>query len=71
MPWFYEDCCHTCPAFKNDYWADEAHPMVNYVDTTPDLSGALAADVCPSGEAQPNENGGPYRGVNAMEYFLR
>ena len=71
VPWFYSTCCTTCPSFKSDYWSDEAHPMASYTDSNADLYGQLASDVCPSGAALPNENGGGYEGINVMEIYLR
>ena len=71
MPWFYTTCCTTCPTFLGNYWNDEAHPMVNYLNTTADHYGLLDSDVCPSGAAQPNDSSSSYEGINAMEYYLR
>ncbi len=67
-PWFYSDCCTTCPTFKGGYWADEAHPMASYISDTADLNGNIDADVCPSGAAVSSSG---YEGVNDMEYYLR
>ena len=71
VPWFYSTCCTTCPSFQGSYWADQAHPMASYTDSDPDIHGKLASDVCPSGAALPNENGGGYEGINVMEIYLR
>ncbi len=71
VPWFYSNCCTTCPSFMGSYWSDEAHPMASYTDTRPDIFGRTTADACPSGVPVPNENGGGYEGVNVMEYYVR
>lgn len=68
VPWFYSSCCTTCPTFKGGYWLDDPHPMASYVDVTPDLYGAMAVDVCPSGAAVVSSG---YEGVNTMEFYLR
>lgn len=65
-PWFYADCCSTCPTYKGVYW-DEPHPMVNYIGT-PDSLGVTAAVAC-GGDAVLASFA--YTGVNVMEYFLR
>ncbi len=67
-PWFYGSCCTTCPTYQAGYWS-EPHPMEPYTDDVPDVHGNTEADAC-SSPAQPAMTGG-YRGVNAMEYYLR
>lgn len=70
VPWFYGRCCATCATFKSTYWTDEAHPMVNYAQTTPDLFGRDTTDVCtdsPLGAA----NGSDFIGVDSMELYFR
>ena len=67
-PWFYTNCCTTCPTFDGTYWTDEAHPMASYIDGTPDEYGNVDADVCSSGAAVTSYG---YEGVNVMEYYLR
>jgi hypothetical protein len=68
VPWFYSYCCTTCPSFFGGYWSDEGHPMASYLDTTADLDGNTAADVCPSGAAI---SSGGYEGINVMEVYVR
>ncbi len=70
-PWFYSWCCTTCPTFKGGYWTDEAHPMASYTGSSSDLYGNLEDDVCGSAEVQMNDNGSSYRGVDAMDVYLR
>jgi hypothetical protein len=68
VPWFYGGCCTTCPSFAGGYWSDSAHPMASYLDSTADLYGQTAADVCPSGSATSSYG---YEGVNSMSFFVR
>jgi hypothetical protein len=69
VPWFYGNCCASCPTYKGGYWADTPHPMHIGINTQ-DLYGLTDAAACPSGAAQ-LASGGRYRGINAMEYLLR
>ncbi|MCO4743432.1 MAG: hypothetical protein KC912_01500 [Proteobacteria bacterium] len=70
VPWFYSGCCLTCPSFKGNFWTDEAHPMVSYVETDADLFGNVASDVC-SDAIQRAEIGTVYLGVDTMELYFR
>lgn len=70
VPWFYGECCSTCPTYQGGYW-DEPHPMAAYPDDTPDLAGNTTADVCAGGpqlSTNPEQN---YVGINQMSYWLR
>ncbi|MEM6989944.1 MAG: fibrinogen-like YCDxxxxGGGW domain-containing protein [Myxococcota bacterium] len=69
VPWFFGQCCATCPVYQGGYWT-EPHPMVSYVHSTPDLTGQVETDVC-SGTPELAINGSVYRGLDAMEYYLR
>ena len=70
VPWFYMNCCITCPTFRGEYW-NERHPMVyNYTDIVPDLASQTRSDVC-QGEPQPSLIEPGVYGANAMEYCLR
>jgi len=71
VPWFYANCCTTCPTYGAGYWDDSAHPMVPYGQSTADYYGNTIGAVCPSGSAEANANGSSYRGLNAMEYYVR
>jgi hypothetical protein len=70
VPWFYGECCATCPTYQGGYW-NEPHPMASYPDEVADLAGQTTADVCPGGpqlSINPEQN---YIGVNQMSYWLR
>lgn len=70
VPWFYGDCCSTCPTYRGSYWS-EPHPMASYPDDIADLAGQTTADVCSGGpqlSANPDQN---YVGINRMSYWLR
>lgn len=69
VPWFYAACCATCPTYQGAYWT-EPHPMASYVHSVPDLSGNTQTEVC-SGPVEMAINGSAYRGIAAMEYYLR
>lgn len=70
VPWFYVNCCLTCPTFRGEYW-NERHPMVyNYTATIPDLAAQTQSDVC-DGEPQPSISSPGVFGANVMEYYLR
>ena len=66
-PWFYSNCCNTCPTFAGAYWPDP-HPMVSYTSTVSDIFGKSPAVVC-SGEAPIISKG--FQGANSMEYYIR
>ena len=69
VPWFYASCCATCPTYQGVYWT-EPHPMASYVHSVPDLYGNTQTEVC-SGPVETALNGSAYRGIAAMEYYLR
>ncbi len=69
VPWFFGSCCSTCPRYQGGYW-NEPHPMVSYVNGTPDGFGSLEPDVC-SAPAEPTINDSVFRGANALGYFVR
>lgn len=69
VPWFFGQCCATCPVYQGSYWT-EPHPMVSYVADVPDLNGNTQTEVC-SGDAQMAINGSVYVGVDSMAYYLR
>jgi hypothetical protein len=69
VPWFYNQCCSTCPAFAGSYW-EFPRPMVSYTHL-PDLFGRTDDDACTG----PTEYSSPFndhfRGANQMDYFMR
>jgi len=69
VPWFYGACCATCPTYQGAYWT-EPHPMASYVHSVPDLFGNTQTEAC-SGPVETAINGSAYRGIAAMEYYLR
>ena len=71
VPWFYSDCCASCPTYHGGYW-NEPHPMANYT-STPDINGNTRDEVCQGAAAVSTLNGpgNHYRGVNVMEYYVR
>jgi large repetitive protein len=73
VPWFYENCCTTCPTFMGSFWTDDPHPTVKYLDTDSDLFGNTTAQTCPSGAALSagESNNLAWEGVNTMEFYLR
>jgi hypothetical protein len=66
VPFFYDQCCVTCPSYQGNFWADSPHPMAMYLDDTMDLYENTVSDVC-------NEfvTSDTFEGVNIMEYYLR
>ena len=66
VPFFYDECCVTCPSYQGDFWLDSPHPMAAYLDDTPDLYGNTISDVCNAFVASDH-----FEGINIMEYYLR
>lgn len=69
VPWFYNNCCSTCPTFQGGYWADEPHPMMSYAATT-DAVGRTQSAAC-GGQSVRLATGGGFSGVDSMEMYLR
>ena len=67
VPWFYTQCCSTCPTFGYPYWSTP-HPMASYLDGVPDHYGNTTGNSCPSGAAITSST---HEGINSMEYYLR
>ena len=70
VPWFYTACCSTCVTYKGGYWTDEPHPMESYSDTA-DVNGRTEANACSGSTIQRDQAGSTFRGVDAMEIYLR
>ena len=70
VPWFYNNCCTTCPTYKGTYWNDEPHPMVSYASAADSL-GRTASAVCGGQAVRGADIGGAYSGVDSMEVYLR
>ena len=70
VPWFYNNCCSTCPTFQGAYWNDEPHPMMSYFATA-DAFGRTAPMVCGGQTPRGADNGAGFRGVDTMEVYLR
>ncbi len=68
VPWFYSNCCNTCPSFKGKYWTDAPHPMVGDLHAKKDLNGKLLKDVCGAAGVVQSYTG---YGLNSMEFYLR
>lgn len=71
VPWFYANCCATCPTFGNAYWSDEPHPMQSYTSTTADVFGKTEAQACVGHTVRAADNASAFRGDDSMEVYLR
>lgn len=70
VPWFYGSCCSTCPTYQGGYFNDSPHPMISYVGTAADAFGRTQGQVC-SAALPVLANGGEYRGIDRLEFYLR
>ena len=65
-PWFYSNCCSTCPTFAGSYWPTP-RPMASYLGT-PDQYASVQSGVCDNAAVAVSQG---YTGINDMAYYVR